>query len=71
MKARDFDRAFDKGDDIEAHVDWSAGRRPNLDAQPMEIDFPKWMVEGLDRQAQTLGVNSRDLVKIWIAERLS
>ncbi|WP_416358353.1 type II toxin-antitoxin system BrnA family antitoxin [Aureimonas phyllosphaerae] len=71
MKASDFDRAFDDGDDIEAYVDWSTGYRPNLDPQRLEVEFPRWMVEGLDRRAKTLGVKSEDLIKLWIAEKLS
>ncbi|KAB0679770.1 type II toxin-antitoxin system BrnA family antitoxin [Aureimonas leprariae] len=71
MKASDFDKAFDDGEDIEAHIDWASGRRPNLEPRRMEIDFPSWMVDGLDRQAETLGVKPQDLIKLWIAEKLS
>ena len=28
MKAREFDRAFHSGEDVDALVDWSAARRP-------------------------------------------
>jgi len=34
------------------------------------VDFPSWMVESLDREADRLGVTRQSLIKIWIAERL-
>ena len=29
MKATEFDRKFDAGEDVSGHVDWSKGKRPN------------------------------------------
>ena len=34
------------------------------------VDFPQWVVDGLDRQAAHLGVTRQSLIKLWIAERL-
>ena len=34
------------------------------------MDFPTWVVAGLDRQARHLGVTRQALIKLWIAERL-
>lgn len=62
MKANEFDRAFDEGEDVTDQVDWSRARRPNAETRRVNVDFPGWVVEGLDRQA---------LIKLWIAERLS
>lgn len=70
MKAREFDRRFDAGEDMSEHVDWARGRRPNLDSKRVNVDFPAWVVEGLDRQAKRLGVTRQALIKLWIAERL-
>lgn len=70
MKAHEFDRAFDAGDDISSQVDWSKARRPNVEARRVNVDFPAWMVAGLDQQAQRLGVTRQALIKMWIAERL-
>ena len=36
MKARDFNRAFDEGEDVSGRVDWSKARRPNIEAQASE-----------------------------------
>ncbi len=70
MKATDFDRRFDEGEDVTDLVDWSKRRRPNLTARRVNVDFPAWVVEGLDREAQRLGVTRQALIKLWIAERL-
>lgn len=36
----------------------------------VNVDFPAWVVEGLDKQARHLGVTRQSLIKMWIAERL-
>jgi len=70
MKASDFDRKFDEGEDIDDQVDWSRAARPNVRMKRVNVDFPVWMVEGLDRQARHLGITRQSLIKFWIAERL-
>jgi hypothetical protein len=70
MKAREFDKKFDAGEDIDELVDWTKARRPNLETKRVNVDFPAWVVEGLDQQARRLGVTRQSLIKLWIAERL-
>jgi hypothetical protein len=70
MKARDFDEKFDAGADVSADIDWAKARRPNLEPKRVNVDFPAWVVEALDREARRLGVTRQALVKLWIAERL-
>ena len=70
MKARDFDEKFDSGADVSGEVDWTKARRPNLELKRVNVDFPAWVVEALDREARRLGVTRQALVKLWIAERL-
>jgi hypothetical protein len=70
MKATEFDRKFDDGEDVDADVDWSGATRPNIQAKRVNVDFPAWVVEGLDRQAKRPGVTRQSLIKRWIAERL-
>lgn len=69
-EGRELDRAFDADEDISAAVDWSAAERPNLTARRVNVDFPTWMVEGLDARAAHLGITRQALIKIWIAEQL-
>lgn len=70
MKATEFDRKFDAGEDVSADVDWSTARRPNIESRRVNVDFPAWMVAGLDRQAKRLGITRQALIKMWIADRL-
>ena len=70
MKAAELDKRFDDGEDLSAQVDWGAARRPNVQVKRVNVDFPAWVVSGLDQQAQRLGVTRQALIKLWIAERL-
>ena len=71
ITAEEFDRRFDDGEDIGEFVDWSTARRPGLELKRVNVDFPAWVVTGLDREARRLGVTRQSLIKMWIAERLS
>jgi hypothetical protein len=70
MKTSELDAAFDAGEDIGEHVDWSKARRPGLEPKRVNVDFPTWMVEALDRHASILGVTRQSLIKMWTADRL-
>ena len=71
MKASDFDKKFDDGvEDVIGDIDPSSWRRPNREVRRVNVDFPLWMVESLDREAQRLGVTRQSIIKVWIAERL-
>ncbi|MGS4947517.1 type II toxin-antitoxin system BrnA family antitoxin [Meridianimarinicoccus sp. RP-17] len=70
MKATDFDAKFDAGEDISESVDWSRARRRNDQPKRVSVDFPLWVVDGLDKQARHLGVTRQSLIKMWIAEKL-
>jgi hypothetical protein len=70
MKASDFERKFDDGADITADLDLAKLRRPGQEPRRVNVDFPAWMIESLDREANRLGVTRQSIIKIWIAERL-
>lgn len=70
MNAKELDQKFDDGDDVLEYFDLTTLKRPGLETQRIEIDFPQWMVEALDREAQRLGIQRQAVVKVWIAERL-
>lgn len=70
MRSEEFDRKFDEGDDITGDLDLSAARRPAVEQRRVNVDFPSWMVESLDREARRLGVTRQSVIKVWIAERL-
>jgi hypothetical protein len=70
MKASDFDRKFDDGGDITADLDLPKLRRPAQEQRRVNVDFPVWMIESLDREARRLGVTRQSVIKVWIAEKL-
>jgi hypothetical protein len=70
MKASDFDRKFDEGKDVTADLDLSQLRTPAQEQRRVNVDFPAWMIEALDREARRLGVTRQSVIKVWIAERL-
>ncbi|MCY3020477.1 MAG: CopG family transcriptional regulator [Planctomycetota bacterium] len=70
MKAREFDRKFDRGANVTAHLDLAKARRPGEEARRVNVDFPAWMVASLDREARRLGVTRQSVIKMWLAERL-
>jgi hypothetical protein len=70
MKAKDLDRAFDAGADITEFLDLSKARRPKQEQKRVNVDFPIWMIQSLDREAKRLGVPRQSLIKVLIAEHL-
>ena len=70
MKAKKFDSNFDRGKDITSALDLSKARRPKQEQKRVNVDFPTWMIEMLDKEAGRLGVTRQSIIKIWLAERL-
>lgn len=70
MKARKLDADFDSGKDVSAALDLSRARRPLQEQRRVNVDFPAWMIESLDREAGRLGVTRQSIIKVWLAERL-
>ena len=71
MKAKDFDKKFDQGKkDIIDDLDLSTARRANQEQKRVNVDFPAWVVESLDREAARIGVTRQSIIKVWLVERL-
>jgi len=71
MKASEFDKKFDDGNEsIIEHLDLKKAVRPNLKVKRVNVDFPAWMIDSLDRESQRLGVTRQSVIKMWISERL-
>ncbi len=70
MKAEDFDRRFDDGEDVSEYLDMANARRPEQEQKRVNIDFPLWMIHLLDKEAKRLGVPRQSIIKVWVAERL-
>ena len=70
MKAIEFDKKFDSGEDITKHLDLQSSKRIKKNPKRINLDIPEWMLDKLDMEAQRLGVTRQSIIKIWLAERL-
>lgn len=70
MKAKDFDKTFDEGSGITKHLDMSKASRPEHAQKRVNVDFPVWMIQSLDKEAKRVGVPRQSIIKLWLAERL-
>ena len=55
MKAQEFDEKFEAGEDLTDELDFTKVRRVNQESRRVNIDFPAWVVEGLDSRLNALG----------------
>lgn len=70
MKAKAFDDAFERGQSVVRHLDLTRATRPGNEQRRVNVDFPVWMIDSLDKEARRLGVTRQSIIKVWIAERL-
>ncbi len=70
MKAKDFEKQFDDNVNITELLDVSGARRVLQKQQRVNVDFPTWMIDSLDKEAEKLGVTRQSIIKVWLAERL-
>ncbi len=71
MKAKEFEEKFDANEeDLISNLDLSSLKRVNQQQKRVNVDFPVWMIESLDREASRLGVTRQSIIKVWLAERL-
>ena len=70
MKARQFDNRFDEGQGIVDSLDLSHARRVKQMQKRVNVDFPTWMIELLDKEASRMGVTRQSIIKVWLAEKL-
>ena len=71
MKAKTLDKKFDDNkEDVLDSFDLSTVKRPNQIQKRVNVDFPAWMIESLDKEASRVGVTRQSIIKVWLAERL-
>ena len=71
MKAKDFEKKFDQNqEDIIDDLDLTTLRKPNQEQRRINVDFPAWVIESLDREAARIGVTRQSIIKVWLVERL-
>ena len=70
ISTEEFDKKFDDGEDISEYIDFDSVRSLNAEQKQINIKLPLWMVKGLDKEAQRLGVTRQSVIKTWLAEKL-
>ena len=70
MKACEFDKKFDENKNISKYLDMLKVKRPAQEQRRVNVDFPLWMIDSLDKEAKRLGVPRQSIIKVWVAERL-
>jgi len=70
ITAEEFDKKFDDGEDVSEYMDWSTARRINKEPKRVNVDFPAWMVNAMDREAERIGITRQAFIKVIVAERL-
>jgi len=70
ITAEEFDRRFDRGEDVSEFLDWSKARRPGLEPRRVNVDLPEWMIAELDKQASLIGVTRQSIMKVWLSDRI-
>jgi len=67
MKAEELDQMFDEGVEVLEYFDLNSAKHPGLEIKRVNVDFPVWMVDALDREALRIGVHRQAIIKTWIA----
>lgn len=71
MKANKFDKKFDENkSDIIDDLDLSTIKRLNQVQKRVNVDFPTWVIDSLDKEASRIGVTRQSIIKLWLVERL-
>ena len=70
MKPEELDRIIKAGEEQAGRLEPEKVRRPGREQKRVNVDFPLWMVQALDREAGRLGVSRQAVIKMWLAERL-
>jgi len=73
---KEFDKKFDNGEDISEYLDFSKAQslaefeKERFKVRKVNVDFPEYIINLLDNEAQKIGVTRQSIIKVWIAERL-
>ena len=48
----------------------AGAQRPGQEMKRVNVDFPLWMIQSMDKEARRLGIARQSVIKTWVAERL-
>jgi len=69
ITTEDFDRQFDKGEDMAGFLDVKKAQ-VNKQIQRINVDIPVQFLMKIDVEAKRIGVARTALIKLWLSERL-
>ena len=71
MKAETIDHLVDEGEiDVMELAELRSARRLNHEPKRVNVDFPQWVIDSLDKEAARVGVTRQSIIKMWLVERL-
>lgn len=71
MNATELDKKFGDGEEgVPQHFDLTKSKNLNLELKSINVDFPIWVIDELDKRAKLIGVTRKSLLKMWIGEKL-
>ena len=76
ITAKEFDEKFEKGEEITEYLDFESAirlkdlKKLKTETKKVNVDFPEWIIESLDKEAKKIGVTRQSIIKVWVAERL-
>jgi len=70
ISAKEFDRKFDAGEEVEEYLDLTSARRPSREVQRVNVDFTLDQLQAIDAEATRLGVTRQAFIKIRMADAL-
>ena len=71
VSADRLDQLHDQGGDMSRYMDWSKARRPAREVQRVNVDFPRELLDAIDREAARIGVTRQAFIKIRLADTLT
>lgn len=70
MKAGEFDRKFDAGEDVLGYLELARAQRVEQERKRVHVDLPIWMIHSLDKEARRLGIPRQSLINMLIAKHI-
>lgn len=67
IKASEFDRVFEEGENVVGYLDLKTAKA-HYPVQRINIDIPRDVLKKVDQEAARMGVPRTSLLKIWIAQ---
>ena len=67
ISAEEFERRFDNGESVLEYCDLTKVESAVPEHQSVNLELPQWMVKGLDKEAQRLGVTRQSIIKTLLS----